>query len=163
METIRRITKGEWALYREMRLASLRDAPEYFSTTYQAAVQRSPESWAAQADASAEGTARFTFLAFVDEAPAGLGALYRDADGLKCGEIIQVWAAPAFRGGGLAGRLLEFIFQCARHNGFDKIRAEVMASNKRALRFYEKQGFAIDGSPSLHAQGSIVLSKPVWS
>lgn len=146
-------------LYRELRLMSLKDAPEAFSTTYESAAQRSPESWAAQADASAEGTARFTFLAFVDDKPAGLAALYRDAGEADQGEIIQVWIAPAFRSGGLAGNLIDFAFRCAKSNGFFKIRAEVMVSNKRALRFYEKQGFKIDGSPSVHSDNSIVLTR----
>ena len=54
MRTVRRITKGEWALYKQLRLASLLEAPEAFSTTYESAALRSDESWAAQADASAE-------------------------------------------------------------------------------------------------------------
>lgn len=161
MKTIRRIAKGEWMLYKQMRLAALKDAPEAFSTTYESASQRSPESWANQADGSAEGSARFTFLAFVDDKPAGLAALYRDADGVNQGEIIQVWISPAFRSSGLASELIDFIFQCAKHNGFDKIRAEVMVSNKRAIRFYEKSGFKIDGSPSVHSDSSIVLAKEV--
>ena len=72
MRSIRRINKGESALYKQLRLASLKDAPEAFSTTYESAAQRSPESWAAQADASAEGSNRFTFFALIAEEAAGL-------------------------------------------------------------------------------------------
>ena len=158
MRNIRRIIKGESELYRRLRLASLKDAPEAFSTTFESAAQRSPESWAAQADASAEGPDRFTFFAFIDEEPAGLAALYRDADGSARGEMIQVWVSPVFRGAGLAGELVDFLVNCAKNHGFDKIRAEVMASNQRALRLYEKRGFEIDDSPSVHSDRSVVLS-----
>jgi RimJ/RimL family protein N-acetyltransferase len=148
-------------LYKQMRLASLTDAPEAFSTTYESASLRSPESWAAQADASAEGPDRFTFFAFIDEEPIGLAALYRDANGSSQGEIIQVWLAPSSRGGGLAGELLDFVFNCARIHGFEKIRAEVMNANGRARRFYEKHGFTIDGFSAIRTDHSIVLAKNI--
>jgi RimJ/RimL family protein N-acetyltransferase len=163
MNIIRRIRKGEWELYKQLRLASLKDAPEAFSTTYESAVERAPESWVAQADASAEGLDRFTYFAFVEEAPAGLAALYRDADGSAQGEIIQLWISPAFRGNGLADELVNVIISCAKNHGFDKIRAEVMTTNRRARRFHEKHGFKIDGSPSRHSGHSVVLTKALGS
>jgi RimJ/RimL family protein N-acetyltransferase len=159
MKTIRRIRKGEWELYKQLRLAALEDAPEAFSTTYEAAAQRSRESWVAQTDSSAEGADRFTFLAFIEQQPAGLAALYRDAAGSAQGELIQVWVAPSGRGTGLASELVAFIINCAKAHGFDKIRAEVMTANARALRFHEKHGFKIDGSPSMHSDRSVALSK----
>jgi ribosomal protein S18 acetylase RimI-like enzyme len=159
MRSIRRINKGESALYKQLRLASLKDAPEAFSTTYESAAQRSPESWAAQADASAEGSNRFTFFALIAEEATGLAALYRDADGSAQGEIFQVWVSPVFRGTGLAGELVDFILRYAKNHGFNKIRAEVMASNGRALRFYEKHGFKIVDSPATHSDCSVVLSR----
>ena len=161
MTTIRRLAKGEWPLYRGVRLAALRDAPEAFSTTYESAMQRSPESWAAQADAAAEGADRFTFLVLMNEEPAGLASLYRDADGSGLGEMIQVWIAPALRGGRLAGELLDFIFRTAQNHGFDKIRAEVFAANERARRFYEKHGFIREDTPGTCGHLSVVLSKVV--
>ena len=157
MRTIRRIAKGEWALYKQLRLASLREAPDAFSTTYESAALRSDESWAAQADASAEGPDRFTFFAFLDQKPVGLAALYRDTDGSAQGELLQVWVSPESRGTGLAGELVEAIVQHATRHGFDKIRAEVLVSNQRALRFYQGHGFKIDDSPSVHSGHSVVL------
>jgi ribosomal protein S18 acetylase RimI-like enzyme len=159
MKTIRRTNKGESALYKQLRLASLKDAPEAFPTTHESALRRSPESWATQADASAEGMDRFTFFAFIDDEPAGLAALYRDADGSPQGEIIQVWVSPAFRGTGLAGELVGVIVDCAQSHGFDEIRAEVMESNRRALRFYQKLGFKTGDSSSTHSDRSVVLSR----
>ncbi len=159
MTTIRRLAKGEWPLYRQVRLAALKDAPEAFSTTYESASQRSPESWAAQADAAAEGSDRFTFLVLKKDEPVGLASLYRDADGSGQGEMIQVWIAPALRGGRLAGELLDFIFRTAQNHGFGRIRAEVFMANERARRFYEKHGFTREDAPGMHDPHSIVLSK----
>lgn len=159
MRTIRRIAKGEWALYKQLRLAALMEAPDAFSTTYESAALRSDESWAAQADASAEGPDRFTFVAFLDQAPVGLAAVYRDADGSAQGELIQVWVSPASRGTGLAAELVDAVVHCAKNHGFDKIRAEVFVSNQRAIRFYQGRGFKIDDAPSVHSAHSIVLAR----
>lgn len=161
MKTIRRISKGEWTLYREMRLAALADAPDAFSTTYESAAMRSQESWASQADASAEGSSRFTFFAFADEMPVGLAALYRDENIANRGELIQVWISPSQRGSGIADELIYFILRCAQENKFDAIFAEVIVTNARAIKFYRKHGFELNGSPPIHSHSSVVLSRKI--
>ena len=138
--TVRRLNAGEAALYRAVRLESLRESPEAFASTYESALARDHGSWRAQADGSASGKDRATFVVLADR-PAGLGALYRDPDRPGEGELIQVWLAPECRGGAAAADLLAAIFAWAQANGFETIRAEVAPCNARALRFYEKHGF----------------------
>ena len=138
--TIRRLNVGEADLYRSVRLESLRESPEAFSSTYESAVCRSEDSWQAQADASASGRDRATFIVLTDQ-PIGLAALYRDHDRPGEGELIQVWVSPEARGGKVAVDLMNTIFTWAASNGFESIRAEVTRNNPRALRFYEKHGF----------------------
>jgi len=75
MRAIRRIQIGEADLFKQMRLASLRDAPYAFSSTYESALRRSAESWREQADNTAQGSDRATFIAFSDDAPIGIAAL----------------------------------------------------------------------------------------
>ncbi len=137
---IRRLEPGEGALYREVRLRSLLDSPDAFATTHAAASQRDAASWAAQADASATGGDRATFIV-IGESPLGLAAVYRDADPSPEGELLQVWISPELRSGATALRLMEAVWDWAMENGFSLIRAEVKAYNARALRFYEKCGF----------------------
>lgn len=161
MLAIRRLNPGEWQLYRDIRLASLQDSPEAFSTTYESAAQRTPESWAAQADGSAEGSGpdRFTFLAFMDGSPIALAALYRDPGSATQGEIIQAWVAPSHRSNGVGAQLLRFIFQVSREHGLQKLRAEVRCANPRAVRFYQKHGFTHPTAMSAAADESLVLVK----
>jgi len=140
--TIRRLDMGEADLYRAVRLESLRESPEAFSTTYESALQRDDDSWRAQADASASGSDRATFVVVLAGRPIGVGAIYRDLDQPQEGELIQVWISSESRGGGVAADLMEALFQWAASNGFEAIRAEVTPDNLRALRFYEKCGFA---------------------
>ena len=98
MKTIRRIQAGEVDLYKQIRLAALKEAPYAFGSTYDSALERSDESWRAQVESSAQGSDRATFIAFSDNVPIGIAALYRDKEKRDTGELLQVWVGPEFRG-----------------------------------------------------------------
>lgn len=154
MHTIRRLNPGEGFLYREVRLEALKDSPEAFSTSYESAQERDDQSWATQADASAEGGDRATFLVIADRV-IGMAALYRDADVMKSGELVQMWIAPDYRGTSVSMDLLDHLFRWASQHGFETIHAGVTPGNLRALRFYEKYGFSRINSE----EGDIRLEK----
>lgn len=156
MHTIRRLSPGEATLYRQIRLDALLDSPEAFATSHESALKRNDESWIAQADGSAHGDDRATFLV-MDEEPVGMAALYRDATDHTEGELIQMWIAPSYRGSSLAADLLDHVFTWAAERGFKTIRAEVTDGNTRALRFYERYGFRRMGS----GDGGMVLVRKV--
>lgn len=156
MHTIRRLRLDEGALYRRLRLEALRDSPEAFATSYASALERSDESWTAQADGSATGDDRATFLVLMDEEPVGMAALYRDAEGSSAGELIQMWISPEHRGSTVAAELLAHVFAWAADGGIQTIRAEVTEGNTRALRFYERQGFR-----RIASEGRVVLVREV--
>lgn len=143
MVTIRRLQVGEVELYKQMRLASLRDAPYAFSSTYESALQRSDESWCAQTEGTTQGSDRATFIAFSDDTPVGMAALYRLEDQADTGEILQVWVSPTHRGVGIAWALMDAVFDWARENAFRTIKATVTGRNARALKFYARYGFSI--------------------
>lgn len=159
MITIRRLKQGEARLYRELRLEALRDSPEAFGTKLADALARDDRSWIDQADASAAGPDRATFVV-VAERPSGLVALYRDASDPTTGELIQMWVAPELRGGPVARELLGAIFRWAGENGFLQVRAEVMADNLRALAFYRRHGFT-EAAAKADADASVVLVRAV--
>lgn len=159
MITIRRLKQGEARLYRELRLEALRESPEAFGTSLAAALARDERSWIDQADASASGPDRATFIV-VAERPIGLAALYRDAGDPKVGELIQMWVAPELRGGPVAAELLGAIFRWAGETGFSRVRAEVMAGNARALGFYRRCGFT-GVAAKANGGGSVVLTRAV--
>jgi RimJ/RimL family protein N-acetyltransferase len=58
---------------------------------------------------------------------------------------LGMWVAPAGRGVGVGGALLESAVKWARTEGFERVVAEVFGSNKRAIALYEKFGFAPEG------------------
>jgi len=138
---IRRIRLGEGALFREIRLAALLDSPAAFGSTYEGALERSGESWSAQADSTATGDQRCTYLAFAGGLPVGITALYRDATEPSRGELIQVWVAPTHRRQGLAAELMSVALSWAGAHGVATVLAGVAQTNLPVIAFYEKHGF----------------------
>lgn len=143
MITIRRLQVGEVDLYKQLRLTSLQDAPYAFPSTYEAALQRSPESWREQAERTAYGSDRATFIAFSEDSPIGMAALYRREDTVDAGELLQVWVSPEYRGTGVVWDLMDVIFKWASENNFHRIIAGVTKGNARALTFYARYGFSM--------------------
>ncbi|MES2660487.1 MAG: GNAT family N-acetyltransferase [Verrucomicrobiota bacterium] len=158
--TIRRLNPGEADLYRVVRLESLRESPEAFATTYEAASNRTHESWVSQCEASAAGRDRATFIVLADQ-PVGLAALYRNGERPSEGELLQVWVSPAYRGGTVATELIDAVFHWAAANGFGMVRAEVTPDNVRALRFYEKCGFVRIEQDNGSAESNCILTRNV--
>jgi ribosomal protein S18 acetylase RimI-like enzyme len=158
MRITRRLNPGEGHLFKAVRLEALRESPEAFSSRYEEAVARSDESWADQADSSAVGPNRATFVT-LDDQPVGLAALYRHENAPDVGELVQMWIAPDLRGGSVANDLLRCVFQWASSQRVAFVKAEVMKSNARALRFYEKFGFSI--SADHDTESSVLLTKAV--
>ena len=161
MTSVRRIRIGESELLKRMRLTSLREAPYAFSSTYESALRRSPESWTGQADRSAQGSDRATFIAFSGDSPIGIAALYRDEDRMDVGQVLQVWVAPEYRSKGVALGLMDAIFQWAKENGFRKIVATITKGNTRALRFYQKCGFRPVDCASLDGPDDPTMMKEI--
>ena len=162
MITVRRLRIGEAQLFKQMRLASLRESPSAFSSTFESAQLRSPESWSEQVDSTAQGSDRTTFIAFSGDLPIGLAALYKSGGGTGVGELLQVWVAPEHRGQGAAVDLMDAVFQWAAENGFRTVVAAVAKSNVRALQFYRKNGFEPAEKAPLDAlDDAIVLMKRV--
>jgi len=157
MISVRRLRVGEGELFKRMRLTSLRESPSAFSSTYESALRRTPESWSEQADKSAEGPDRATFLLFSDDEPVGIAALYRDVKVLDMGEVIQVWVSPEVRGTGAAEILMEAVFSWAREQGFRRILAGINHGNVRALRFYQRLGFKLEHETKEDGTGSFLV------
>ena len=110
MISVRRIQTGEGELFKRMRLTVLCESPFAFASTYEAALRRNPESWSKQADSTAQGSDRSTFIAFSDDSPVGIAALYRIEEENDVGELLQMWVSLEHRGKGVARELMEAVF-----------------------------------------------------
>jgi GNAT superfamily N-acetyltransferase len=161
MVTIRRIRTGEADIYKQIRLASLRDAPYAYSSTLDSALRRSAGSWREQADGAAAGPDRAIFLAFDGDSPVGIAALYRLPSPDGAGEVIQVWVESGHRRRRVGWKLMDAVFAWARGNGFRTVAANIIAGNERAIRFYLAYGFSSAGHEPKTDVGGIFLVRRV--
>ena len=144
-----------------MRLASLRDAPYAFGTTYHSALQRSAEFWRERADSTAHGTEGATFIAFSVDIPIGMATLLRINGRADTGELMQVWVAPEYRGTRAIWDLMDTTFGWASENNFRRIIAGVTKVNARARTFYIKYGFSVTDEYSPDDSDGVYLAKEV--
>lgn len=142
---VRRITPEDWGLLREMRLASLTDAPEAFGQRYENAASEPESEWRGNARASASGDRRAWFIA-----RAGEGDAVRDVGLVQARRrpptdclLFSMWVAPGARRSGAGRELVNAVARWAAGWGATRVVLWVFGANEGALRFYEKLGFKI--------------------
>ena len=136
---VHRITPDDWQLLRELRLASLADAPDAFGQRYEEAGLTNERDWQATARASASGDRRAWFIAWRGQEPAGLvqGRRRPPADCL----LFSMWVAPAARRQGTGRALVKAVEDWGRGWGATRVVLWVIEGNDSAIRFYESIGF----------------------
>ena len=139
--SIRRITADDWPLLRELRLASLRDAPEAFGQTHATAEAISDDEWQQTARASATGDSRIWLLATdADRAEGLVQARRRTPDDCL---IFSMWVAPGARRTGVGRLLIDSAADWASKWGARRMVLWVTGVNEGAHRFYERIGFTV--------------------
>lgn len=100
-------------------------------------------------------------LAFVDQQPAGLAICIEGFSTFACQPLLNIHdfaVTGAFRGQGIARKLLDHIEQLARQRGCCKITLEVLSGNQAARALYTDVGFgSYELDPALG--GAIMLQK----
>ncbi|WP_250285778.1 MULTISPECIES: GNAT family N-acetyltransferase [unclassified Frankia] len=170
---VRRIAPGDAERLRGVRLAALADAPGSFWQTLAAESARPGADWQARASRNAMGDAHATFLLESDHdatgdgssnaatggapvaggAPVGGGVVmgmvdvYRPSLAPEFRELAAMWVAPAIRGTGAAGALLDAAVDWARTVGAIGVRLWVVPTNTAAVRLYARHGFEPAGDP----------------
>ena len=125
-------------MFRDVRLASLRDSPQAFSATLDGALGRDEASWREDLGA------RTQFVAMFGDDVTGTAGGITDPTG-AFGELISMWVAPQWRGKGVGARLIEEVAGWAALVGFHELRLWVVEGNQFAERSYVKAGFAPTG------------------
>jgi ribosomal protein S18 acetylase RimI-like enzyme len=138
-----RLGPDEWRVFREVRLASLADAPYAFGASHAQWVDASEERW----------RSRLTDVPFTVVARSD-GLLVGVVSGVSSGEhveLISMWVAPDQRDTGLAGRLIGEVVAWADAMDQDTMLM-VRDDNAPAIRAYERAGFTDLGVPPDHPQ-----------
>ncbi len=136
---ISQIGPADWERFRAVRLASLSEAPAAFGSRHADWVDAPAERWQSRLT-----QVPLTLLAH--EGTAVLGVVSGQPVGDAWVELISMWVAPAARGTGVAGRLIDALADWATGQG-RKTYLMVRSDNTRARKAYERAGFVDTGIP----------------
>lgn len=131
----------DWQEFRDVRLASLLDAPDAFGATYADWADAPEERWRRRlADVP------FTVLARTPQGPVGVVSGTAPGPGVEAVELISMWVAPSHRGTGLGAALIARVVARAAALGRPTVLM-VREDNAVAIRAYERAGFVDLGVP----------------
>jgi predicted GNAT family acetyltransferase len=147
---IRRVRPADAGRARALRLEMLADTPLAYITTLAEAAERPHADYAGFVLRCAHGTQNAMFVADYDGVLVGqaFGATHPTEEDTTM--VYAVYVTPDQRGRGLLGRLVDALGAWSAENGRPKLELEVVTSNLRALRAYQKLGFACSGEPVPH-------------
>lgn len=134
--SIKKLTKEDWKIYKEIRLQMLSEEPQAYSQTLEELSSRNDEDWKEKtiSDTMAVITIR------VDEKLAGMNGLFYENR-----ETVAIWGMfvrKEFRGMGLGKKLMEEIEKEIREDKVvKKIHVSVTDSQIPAWELYKKLGF----------------------
>jgi GNAT superfamily N-acetyltransferase len=137
---VEQLGPDDHARLREIRLRSLRDAPDAFGSTFDETAARTVEDWRRQlADLA-------TFVAVANEADVGLvrGAAHTDRP--DAAMLLSMWVAPEARGAGIGVRLIDALIDWARAAHYDRLYLDVADDNRFAIALYARKGFTPTGA-----------------
>jgi GNAT superfamily N-acetyltransferase len=143
----REVSPGQWQLWRDMRLRSLREVPDAFISTHDQEVELDEETWRTRLD----GTGGPAVVAYVDEQPVGMGAGHVYEPGRL--EVVAMWTDPDWRGHGVGPRVLDHVVGWALDRGLQP-DLRVADDNPSARRVYEQYGFRVAGEGVPVREGS---------
>ena len=134
-----RLTPADWAVYRELRLAALADAPSAFGSTLARELSLTPEEWRARL------RRRSTFAARVMHGYVGTAAAI-EGDQPGHAELVGMWVHPRWRGRGVGDLLVDAVVELAAASRHRAVSLWVSVGNDRAEALYARHGFTATGA-----------------
>ena len=144
--TVHRVTPGDAARMRALRLEMLADSPLAFLETLAQAAARPHADYRRRISQAAAGNQLAQFVA-----DPGGGRLIGHAGGTVLADepdatvVFAVYITPASRGSGVLTGLIETVAQWSVEAGRKELMLEVVVGNVRAVRAYERLGFEDTG------------------
>ncbi len=135
--TVRVLTEEDWEQYRSVRLSALKESPEAFVATHEQEREYDDQLWRDRMNRSER------LLAEVDEDSVGVASLgtVEGESGTELAELFGLWVAPAWRGRGVAAKLVKAAAEHARNRGLGHLAYWVGTDNGRAVAFASSFGF----------------------
>jgi len=143
--TVHRVTPADAGRMRALRLEMLADSPLAFLETLAQAAARPHADYRRRIAQAATGGQLAQFVADPGGRLIGHagGTVVPEAPGATV--VFAVYITPARRGTGVLGELVEAVAAWSVAMGRNELMLEVVVGNDRAIRAYERLGFADTG------------------
>ncbi|KAI7969215.1 hypothetical protein EIK77_006120 [Talaromyces pinophilus] len=125
MIKLQKIGPSEWELWKEQRLAALKEAPYAFGSKLAEWEDVPEQRWHGKAVGM-------------------VGGILADEPGAEVVDLVSLWVAPAARGHGVGDALIAAVEEWARGIGAARLRLEVVMHNRPARGLYVRNGFVVD-------------------
>ena len=136
---IRALSSDDWRIIRDVRLRSLMDAPEAFTSTFDRESAYDVAKWR---DLAITGR----WFVTDDDGPVGVAV---GVDGWsgdpRKRELVGMWVSPSHRRRGLARQLLDQVRAWAASEGATTLSLGVREGNEQALTAYLSMGMCLSG------------------
>lgn len=133
---IRKIHPDEWQMLRSVRLRSLQESPEAFSSSLTKEQAFEDKLWRQRA----AGVGSCTVLALDDGNPFGMAVGLAD-NASDCGFLVSMWVAGNQRRGGTGKRLVQKVKEWTHQQQMNVLMLGVRDNNIPARRFFYRCGF----------------------
>ena len=139
MLEIRQLLVDELERLRKLRLASLKDTPDAFGSTFQEVATYSEDRWRSQLQALP------TFVAVLDGRDSGIVRGAPNSEQSTEAYLLSMWVAPHGRGLGIGEALIDTVIDWSRNKGYKQLVLDVSDSNYFAIALYTRKGFKLTG------------------
>ncbi len=156
MREIVPITGELAAVYRQVRLTALRDAPSAFGSTYAREVLFTEEEWLQRAG-NLDKDRKIGFIAMDAGEPCGLIGCLADEQDSSRADVVSMWVAPSHRRTGLSSALLDAVRAWAVSRNIATLQLMVTSNNYAAIAFYERYGFVKTGRTEPYSNDPALL------
>jgi ribosomal protein S18 acetylase RimI-like enzyme len=144
MIRIEQITTGNVAVFKEVRLRALKEAPYAFGSTHAREAGFEDAEWARRAERW-RGESGIGFLAMAEGVACGIAGSFLVAEDLTRAQLISMWTAPTHRRKGVGQMLVKEVMKWAKGREAQVMELMVTSQNEGAIRFYERLGFVRTG------------------
>lgn len=133
---IKKLTRDDWQVYKELRLQMLTEEPQAYSQTLEELENRFDQDWIDKTVADNMAI----LAAWVDGKLAGMSGLFYEEK-----DVVAIWGVfvrKEFRGIGLGEKLIEETEkEIIKDKGVKRIQIEVTVTQIPAWQLYKKLGF----------------------
>jgi ribosomal protein S18 acetylase RimI-like enzyme len=138
------ITLHNSALFKEVRLRALQEAPYAFGSTYAREVQFTEVEWLQRLERW-NGERGVGYLAMDENIACGIAGSLLDENDPTRAQLVSMWTAPTHRQSGVGRLLVKAVLNWAQGRNIHTITLMVVGNNESAIRFYERLGFRRTG------------------